>query len=236
MPFVPNQVVSVSEGDTVEHFFKQFVEFRNWGWNATTVSCIGTLIFGWIFGWGLWQQIRKIRDLDSGKSIPIEMNAYFAYHFFAFSVYGMRIGSLSIILNGVFGFLFWRIYRDAADKPDREGKTKWEYLFVMLPLAMTIMPNPKVFMALMFISSSVFLIQAPLDIRRKRDSGSVEPKMVGCFIASACFWTVFSACIREWPLFAANVFGIMVMVYTLGLWVEYSRPQLPSQAKTHGTS
>ncbi len=205
-------------------FFTQFVEFRNWGWNITSISFLGTIIFGIVFGWGLWKQINTIRLAESGKSIPMVLNVYLAFHFFTFSVYGFRIHSLAMILNGVFGLLFLRIYFEAGKWPDSDGRTKLQYVFVMLPLAMVFIPNPSVGMGFLYIPSSLFLLQSPLEILEKKDAGSVEPKYILCFIASATFWMVFSACISEWALFTANVFGIGVMLFTLALWKKYPKP------------
>jgi uncharacterized protein with PQ loop repeat len=199
----------------VTNFFRQFIEFQTWGWNTTSVSFIGTIVF---------KQIQTIRTKQSGKSIPMIMSVYFAYHFFTFSVYGFRVHSLAIILNGMFGLLYLKIYRDAEKWGDSDGRTKAEYVFAFLPVLMAIVPTPSVMMALMFVSSSAFLIQCPLEILFKKDAGSVEPKMIFCFIASACFWTAFSACISEWPLCAANIFGIVTMVYTFYLWLKYKKP------------
>jgi uncharacterized protein with PQ loop repeat len=153
------------------------------------------------------------------------MNAYLAFHFFTFSVYGFRTHSLAMILNGIFGLLFLRIYFEASKWLDSGGKTKLQYIFVLLPFTMAFMPNPSTGMSLMFISSSFFLLQSLLEIIQKKDAGSIEPTYILCFIASATFWTIFSACISEWPLFVANIFGIAVMLFTLYLQKKYKKPR-----------
>lgn len=201
----------------------QYIEFQNWGWNVTTYSFIGTIILGFVFGWGLFKQIETIRLRRSGKSIPITMNVFFAFHFFAFSMYGVRVHSFAILMNGIFGILYLKIYLDAARWPDSEGKTRLQYLFALMPLSMLLVPNPSIQLSLQFVGTTFFLFQSPLEIYVKRDAGSVEPKMIVCFIASATFWTVFSACISEWPLFVVNIIGIIVMCITLGLWVKFRR-------------
>jgi len=202
----------------------RFIEFEQWGWNAVSMSFIGTIIFGLIFGWGLYQQILTIKKSNSGKSIPMVMSVYFAFHFFAFSVYGFRIHSLAMMLNGTFGFLWLGIYVCASRKVDSDGRTNLEYLFALMPFIMALVPNPSVFLSIMLVTASFFLLDSPVEILRKKSAGSVEPKLLFCFMTSAVFWLIYSACISEWPLFTANVFGIVIMIITLVLWTKYKSP------------
>ena len=199
----------------------QFIEFQKWGWNAISISFIRTIIFGLILGWGLFHQIKTIRKTDSAKSIPVIMSLYFAFHFFTFSVYGFRQHSLAMMINGSLGILWLGIYISATHRPDSLGRTKLESLFVVLPIVMSLMEEPSILMTIMFVIASTILLDLPRQILQNKNSGSVDPKFLLCFICSSIFWAIYSACVLEWQLFITNIFGIFVMTLTLYLCAKY---------------
>lgn len=203
-----------------------FIEFRNWGLNPVTISFIGTLIMGYVFGYGLYKQAKAIKDADSGLSVPIPTNIYFAFHFFAFAVYGVRSHSLAMILNGLLGVLWLRVYFTASKYPDSTGRKPWHFALVLLPIAMFFTDHSQILMSAMYLSATIFLLDSPIEIFRKKDAGSVSLSYLVCFIVSAVFWSTFSSAIGDCPLFTANVTGIVIMSVTIYLWLKYKKEKV----------
>lgn len=201
-----------------------FVEFKNFGLNQITFSFVGTVIMGFIFSWGLYKQIKTINSIQSGKSIPMSTNIYFALHFFTFSVYGIRLHSLAMILNGLIGFLWLGVYISAGRCGDSSGKKIWHNIFLVFPIAMIFTKNPGFLMGLMYVAASCFLLQSPYEIIKNKRAGSVDLRYVLSFIANAVFWGTYSLYVKEFSLLIANIFGISVMLSVIFLYKKYKSP------------
>lgn len=200
-----------------------FIEFRSWGLNPVTISFLGTLIMGYVFGYGLYKQAKAIKDAGSGLSVSIPTNIYFTFHFFAFAVYGLRWHSLAMILNGLLGVLWLWVYFTASKYPDSTGRKPWHLALALLPITMFFTDYAQLLMSAMYVSATVFLFDSPIEIYRKKDAGSVSLSYLVCFVISAVFWATFSSAIGDWPLFTANITGIAIMSVTIYLWLKYKK-------------
>lgn len=198
-----------------------FIEFGKWGWNAITIGFIGTIVFTVFQGWGLIEQLRTIKVKRSGKSIPVLFYASFVGVYLSFGLYGCKLHSLAMILNGFLGFLYLRVYFAAVKFDDSDGWRIWHGIFLLLIPLMFFSSYPKTLMALILLGACGMLIQSPYEIFQKKSAGAVEPRYLATFAASASFWIIYTFSIGDWVVFASNVFAIVAMAVTFWLWSKY---------------
>lgn len=198
-----------------------FLEFRNWGWNATTVGFLGTVFFTIFQGWGLTKQLKTIKEKRSGKSIPVFLYGSFVGVYFAFGVYGYRCHSLAMILNGLLGLLYLRVYIAAVQFPDSDRWRAWHSIFLLLIPAMKYTSHPQGLMGLILLVATSMLFQAPIEIYQKKSAGAVDLRYLATFTASASFWVIYSIGIMDAVVFASNVVAVAVMFVTFRLWFKY---------------
>jgi len=124
------------------------MELYNLGWNAITVSFIGTIFFSLLGTWGLVHQNRQIWQNRSGQSVS---NIFFICSMFLFLttlVYGIYIFSLAMIFNGLMRIIPHIPILIGLGK--FKGFKKWEKIaFVVLSIflaAMIISPYKGVFL------------------------------------------------------------------------------------------
>ena len=83
--------------------FRNSIEWQGWGYNALTISFIGTVIFIVLEGWGLRIKNRSIWRNKSGESISVILFIYLGCLFITVSIYGCCIKSIAAIFNGPAG-------------------------------------------------------------------------------------------------------------------------------------
>lgn len=197
---------------------KEFLEFRNLGLNATTVGFLGTFVFTLVQGWGLIRQYGTIQKKRSGESIPLLLYSCFTGVYLAFAVYGWKIGSLAMIMNGLLGFLYAVVYVTAVRYPDSDGMKPWHFLFLGLIPLLALTSFPKEVMGTILLFATGLLFQAPIEILKNKSSGAVEPRYLVSFTASASFWVIYTFGIKDWTVFAVNAVAVAIMLWTLRLW------------------
>ena len=198
-----------------------FLEFKSFGWNATTIGLVGTIIFTIFQAWGLTRQFKTIARKQSGKSIPVLLFSSFVGVYLAFGLYGYRIHSLAMIINGLLGFLYLRVYIAAVQFPDSDGWKLWHALFLLLIPAMYYSTHPQELLGIILFGATSLLLQSPYEIFQKKSAGAVEPRFLATFTASASFWIIYSIGIRDWVVFASNAIAVLVMIATFILWFKY---------------
>ena len=202
--------------------YKNFIEYQNLGWNPATFSFIGTVILSIIEGWGIWQQRKTIVTRNSSQSIPMMSNAYYCVFFICFYIYGIQVKSLAMIINGLLAIPFIVMYITALRTPDNEGARKWHLSFLALvPLMIFVSYSKEIFGAMILVACLIGT-QTPIEILRKKDSGSVELKFLWSLTLSVGFWTVYAWCIKDKSVFIANAYSFLILSYSIYIWHLYS--------------
>lgn len=202
--------------------YSNFIEYQNWGWNAITVSFIGTVIFGIIEGWGIWQQRKTIIMKNSSQSIPMMANAYFCVFFICFFIYGIQMHSIAMIINGLLAIPFIAMHTVAIKTSDSTKSEKWHISFLALIPLIVFSPYSQKLFAVMLVVASLIGTQTLIKILYEKDSGSVEPKFLWALILCISFWEVYAWHIKDTGLFIANSYSLVMLLVTIYVWNIYS--------------
>lgn len=210
----------------------QYIEFRAWGWNASTIGFVGTLALTLIQGYGQWAQIKTILRACSGRSIPMFMNAYFVVYSIAFGIYGVQIGSLAMMVNSLLGGLFFVTYVVAGSFRGGAGYRKKHWLSLAVIPFMFMVPKPELIMNSMMLICCLVMTEAPVRIILSRSTGSVNPLAAGTIGISCLFWAIYAGSIGKWFLCGSSAFGVVGIAVTLIVWWIY-KPMEPTMSPHH---
>jgi uncharacterized protein with PQ loop repeat len=130
--------------------------------------------------------------------------------------------SLAMIINGLLAIPFIIMYVTALKTPDNEGAKKWHLSFLALIPLVIFSNNSKEIFGTMILIACLIGTQTPIEILRKKDSGSVEPKFLWSLTVSVGFWTVYAWCINDKAVFVANAYSFLMLSYSIYIWHIYS--------------
>jgi uncharacterized protein with PQ loop repeat len=198
-----------------------FIEISSWGWNLKTFSFLSIIATTLLSIYGHISQIKTIIKKNSGKSIPLAMHAFFVVFNISFLIYGFRLNSLTIIVESVLGIFYLTIYILAGSKNDSTGMKMWHFGFIIAIPAIIITAHPERVMNCLFIFACACLLQSPIEIVRRQNSGAVNPRSALVFLVNGSFWSIYAICFKNRTILYANVFAIIVMTTTLIFWVKY---------------
>lgn len=209
------------------------MELTQFGWNAVTISFLGTALFTLVESWGLWHQNKAIWKQKSGQSVSITWFSFFTATVVVVFVYGITINSIALIFNGLLLTLFhlpvlvglWKF----------KGFNKAEKLLgvgLLVALAVMLATPIKDWFFLIFsfglIASSVM---QPIEIWRNKDAGVLEIKLLVSYLVSMSFWLVYSYAIRDWVLQIVAPLYLAVIVLTVAFWFRYRQPRVMETKK-----
>ncbi len=201
------------------------MEFQDFGWNVMTVSFLGTVIFSLVRAWGYWLQTRTIWIQRSGLSVPVTNYTYMTIGAAAVAVYGVRIGSWALIINGLLTILFrvpiliglWKF----------KGFGRWEKLAslgFMAALAGLILIPVKAEMLLAFSVGGILVaVLQPYEIWRNRDAGAVEIRLLFVGLANSTFWIAYGFAIADPVLRLTYPIFFLITLATIILWFRFKK-------------
>ena len=202
------------------------MEIDLFGWNAVTVSFLGTILFMFIRAWGYWHQVRKIWTRRSGLSVPVTNYTYMTIAAAAVCIYGWRISSLALMINGLVTILFrvpvvvglWRF----------KGFGRWEKIlsagFLAALVVLVALPMPPQIL-MVFTAGGIFVaLLQPYEIWRNRDAGAVEIRLLIVGLGNSLFWLVYSFAIGDPVLRLLNPALTLIAAMNIALWFRYRRP------------
>lgn len=204
-------------------------EFKNFGWNPSTLSFAGTVFFA-IWGTkGLLDQNNRIWSNPEQKGEIISV-PWFIMHTFTFSsliIYGISTKGIALVFNGILRTLLhisiiWGLWKF-------KGYTsKEKALFLTLAgclMAMLILPWKWLFFMAFTLGGIGFSTHQPREIRKNKSVGLLSIKLIWIYITGASFWLVYSFKFGDRPLQIIMVLYFIVYVITIGLWFRYRKPK-----------
>jgi uncharacterized protein with PQ loop repeat len=204
------------------NLFQNFIEYKNWGMNALTVSALGTVLFTILQAFGAYDQSKKIWSTKSGESVSLQLFAYNCAYFFCFFIYGMFKSSLAMIFNGLLFLIFmpvmiglWKYKKTSLLKKICSAS----YL-LLIPL-MIILPQKDLIVTLGLLGIAVFLISQLREIIKARSFGKFSIKFVLIFMSTNMFWLVYAITVKNLPLELFNAFGIILYSSALFLYFKF---------------
>lgn len=201
-------------------FLQSTMEYRAWGFNALTISFIATLGFSIFQGWGVWNQNQGVWREKSGKSVDTPMMLYSLFFFMTYHIYGWQIGSLSIIFNGLLGFLFIPL---AIGLWKFDGFTKNDKVYLLISFSLLIL----IFMVKerdLVVTVAMFMVNVFL-YRQVRETyrygrGVLSGTFILSFLTSTVFWVVYGFATLTVPIMIISPM-YLVLWGTIGiLWLR----------------
>lgn len=213
--------------ETLTDFWLSCPEYQRWGLNALTFSFLATVFFTALQGWSLLKQSRKIWKNRSGTSVSVYAFTYFAGYYLVFSTYGFQVRSLAIILNGFLFFVHVPILLGLWRFEKYSCKEVFFTVIVMSAFVLLFILDEKQKDLLLFTGLMGILWALTMQIAeiiRTRKTGSVEPRFIIVFMATAVFWFIYAIVIGNWPLIVFNPLSFCALLLILLLYLKYRRP------------
>ena len=204
--------------------YSDWIELQNLGLNVTTISLVGTAVFGLARAYSLYLQARTIEKMKTGKSVPVIMYTYILASMIACSVYGLHTHSLALVFCGVIISLasvpvlacLWK-YNQGFTR----GEIVWAAVFLTVGLLM-IVPQLRGIVFMIFgIGAVLITTLQPYEIARNRDSGAVDFRTLLIVLANNSFWVVYSFAIKDLLLMIINPCFLLISLIAVFLWFSY---------------
>jgi len=201
------------------------VELNHLGWNALTIGFIGTLIFSFAEGWGVWQQNKAIWKNKSGESVSVIWFTYFTALFGIVFIYGLSTKSIALAFNG---FLLTPLYIPLVVGLWKfKGFTKVEKIcsacFLAAVIACVLVPYKDWFFLIFTVGNIFFSFTQPYEIWKNKSSGVVEIKLLVVFLASTIFWVTYAYASHDWVLEIITPCYLVIISLTTILWFKYRK-------------
>jgi len=206
----------------VVEFFRNTVEYQNFGFNALTISSLATVIFTLFQGWGFWKQNQSIWKERSGKSVSVNFFSYCCFYFFTFIIYGAYKHGLAMMFNGCLGFVVLPILIGLGKY---KGFTRSNVMLIlvfgmMIPAMIFTSEKDSLFTMLLF-GILFSAITQPYEIWKTKNAGAVDPRLSITFIVNGVFWFVYALSIGNRPLAIFQPIAVVFFSVTLALWKKY---------------
>ena len=202
----------------------EFVEIKNWGFNALVISSIITMLLTIFQGYGFIKQSQKIWKTKSARSLSAPLFFLFFFYFIAFSFYGWHQNSLAMTFNSL---LFLPCI------PIITGIIKFKRLnwidICSLIMAATIVPimatieRKDFFLFILLMINLATLATQPLAMIKNQSCGAVEKKFIIVFLTTSAIWLIYSIALHNWALEIFNFLALAIYGATLYLYNKYSK-------------
>jgi uncharacterized protein with PQ loop repeat len=185
----------------INNIIQSTVEYKNFGFNALTISAIATIIFSLLQGYGIWKQSQEIWRKESGEAIAATFFFYNFFFFVIFLIYGLEEKSLAITLNGALSFFYLPILLGLKKF---KGFTRGEIIsaILMLPIIPAIIICPEKNLVLFVFSSIsvIVIVKQFKEIMKDRDLGALSTKYIWMFLVTSIFWFIYYVTTKKWLL------------------------------------
>lgn len=201
------------------------LEIQKWGWNAVTISFVGTIFFTFLESWGLWQQNKAIWKSQSGEAVSVIWFSYAAALFSIIFVYSLSISSIALFINGLFilGTHIPILIGLWKFKGFRTIEKILAGLFLLSIIAMTVLPDKDWFFLLFSFVGIGFTAMQPIEILFKKSSGVVEIKLLAVIFTSTSFWVIYAFAVNDWVLKIICPSYLIIFGATILLWFKYRK-------------
>lgn len=202
--------------------FRNTLEYKDFGFNALTVSAIGTILFSLLQGYGILGQSHKIWRAKSGEAISSTFFFYNFFYFLIFLIYGIDEKSVAMSFNGALCFLYIPIL---VGLRKFKGFTKTEIIsallmFLIVP-AMLFYQQKHQLLFLFSLVAIIAIVNQFKEIFRSGKFGILSIKYVWMFFVTSIFWCIYYAATKNWLLEIPCVTG--TVLYSLVLILEKTK-------------
>ncbi|MFA5131648.1 MAG: SemiSWEET family transporter [Patescibacteria group bacterium] len=178
------------------NFFQGLIEYRDFiehgHFTSVSIVVLIALLTAIIQAWGMLKQSKKIWQNQSGETLPLTFFAFQFFYFMSYLIYGIKIGSGSIILNNLVGFFFLPIIAGLIKfKLKENGSFRKELLFspffvLVIPCILFIKEEWSLLVVLV-LALFVFT-HLVRELFRTKKVRNIEPRFILSIIAGSSIW------------------------------------------------
>lgn len=203
------------------------MELQHWGFNALTVSLVGTVVFTCIQFWGMFKQTTRIWKNRSGASVSVLVFAFGTSAFFSAFLMGVEHRNFALIFNGSLCLINLLVLIELGKF---KGFSRTEIGMMVLLAVYTalniILPYKDGMYFVLGMGQVASIGLQPVEIVRNKSSGMVEIRTLLSFYLSNYFWTVYAFAIGNWPLEIIGITAAVILTITIVVWWIYQeKPQ-----------
>lgn len=205
------------------------VEYKEWGWNSTTVGSVGVFIFIFVEGWGLWKQSGTIWLEKSGTSVSFRWFTFIGAYFGATIPYGIYHESIAMTASAVVTtVLHIPIIVGLMKYKDLDISEIIQSVLYLLMIPVIILTEEKEFFYTLFSFGTIYaLATQPLELYKTKDPGAVDIRLIAVYVVSTLFWIVFAFSIKSPALMIVCPCSLIILLTTGVMWRYYKkRPHL----------
>lgn len=214
-----------------------WVEFKQWGWNALTISFIATVVVTLVETWGIYQQAKTIwqNPEKRGESVSIGLFTYLTAMFTVSAIYGASKNTLAMLFTG--------IILGASHIPVIVGLWKfkrfsrWEKFLGLLSIEIVIgaffVTDLDIYFLTINVGTAFFLLLQPYEIWKNKNSGIIEIKLLAVYDIGTFFWVIYSFAMEKWVLKILNLTAFAILILTTVLWFKYRKPPVKTYPVLH---
>jgi len=200
----------------------KFIEISNFGINTLTFVFIVTILLTLFQGRALIKQNIRIVRNESGDSVNFVFISYYTFTALAIIAYGIEVKSLALTINGFLGFLALIIIFNLLRFKKISLREKVFGFGSAIVLPLIIFVQVKEPLILIFgLAFGVALLFQIIEIWQNRNSGSVDPNLIGVSLFSCFFWFVYALIMGIWPMEVINFVGLLLWLILLISYLKF---------------
>lgn len=205
----------------------EFIEFKNFSFNFLTISFLFTGLFTVFQFSGFYLQARLIWSSKKAESLSLPLFSLFLFYFFDFLLYGIEKNSLAMIFNGllfvpcisiVAGILKYKKLLTTFDY------SAMAFFGTSVPVIIN-SDNPDAVISILLIFSLLAIISQFLEIKKNRQSGSIEIRLFLINFSTSVFWLAYSIGILNCPLIAFNAAALIIYGAIIVFYFKYKKTE-----------
>lgn len=172
------------------------------------------LISAAVQAWGILRQTKLLKTNKSAAALPLTFFAFQFFYFMAYLIYGLKIGSVSLVISNVVGVLFLPIIFTLIKFKRKENVSfKSELLvspFLALIIPCVVFIKKEWSLIAVLILATIVFTHLVVEIIRKREIRNIEPRFIISFILCSLVWLWYGIEVSDFGLIASSATTISV--------------------------
>lgn len=198
------------------------LEYQSWGMNAATIGFIGTVIFTLVEGGFTWRQVSGMWRAKSAEAIAPIMFIYASGSFVSAFIYGVSVGSLALMMNGLLVMTQLPIVYGIAKFGTLQFRHWLMLACIVVLLAIMAATDVKAeFFLFGSIGTIASILSQPMEMYRLKKVGVLQVGLVWAYTVATTFWLVYSFAVRDVPLMILTPCYLAGFAWIILLYYRY---------------
>ncbi|MEI6529298.1 MAG: SemiSWEET family transporter [Candidatus Falkowbacteria bacterium] len=202
----------------IESLFTTSIEYQDYLLHGTitaiNLALIVAIISASLQAWGIFRQNKLLKKNKSATALPLSFFAFQFFYFMAYLIYGLKIGSISLMISNVVGVLFLPIIITLVKFKQIENASFKNELLIS-PLLALIIPcvvfiRKEWSLIAVLILATIVFTHLVIEIIRKREIRNIEPRFIISFILCSLVWLWYGIEISDFGLITSSATTVSV--------------------------